>query len=103
MAFVGIPHLFMRYGPRGETRDALLGPLVHRIQARFGQGAIPSGAHRGTPIGLWAGATVSVAWDSLCGRQRPSAFHDVQTGAPLMKTTVLSPAELTQLRAARSR
>jgi hypothetical protein len=97
-AFVGIPHLFMQRGPRGETRDDLLGPLVHRLQARFCRGEMPSGAHPGTPFGLWAAATVSVVWDSLRGRQRPSAFHHAPSGEPIVEPTVLSPPELARLR-----
>jgi hypothetical protein len=98
LAFVGIPHLFMRRGPRSETRDEMLGPLVHRLQGRFSQGEMPSGAHPGTPFGLWAAATLSVLWDSLCGRQTPSAFHDARSGEPVVQPTVLSAAELARLR-----
>lgn len=100
MAFIGIPHLFMRHGPRGETRDELLGPLVHRLQAKFCRGTPPSGAHPGTPVGLWAAATLSVVWNSLRGRQRPSAFHEERSERPLVIPTVLSAAELDRLRGA---
>jgi hypothetical protein len=100
MAFVGIPHLFMRSGPRGATRDDLLGPLVHRLQARFCRGETPIGAYPGTPFGLRALATVDVVWDSLCGRHRPSAFHEPRSGEPAVPTTVLSSAELARLRQA---
>lgn len=98
MAFVGIPHLFTRQGPEGMTRGALFGPLVHRLQGRFCRGELPSGAHRGTPIALSAPAMARVAWDSLRGRQRPSAFHETASGIPTMPITVLSAADLARLR-----
>jgi hypothetical protein len=94
MAFVGIPHLFMRDVPR----DALLGPLVRRFQGRFARGEMPPGAHRGTPFGPWLAAMWTVVWDSLRGRQRPSAFHELRSGAPTMPTHVIAPAELAALR-----
>ena len=98
LAFVGIPHLFMQRGPRGETRDEMLGPLVHRLQARFCRGEMPSGAHPGTPVGLLAAATLTVVWESLCGRQKPSTFHHAQSGEPIVQPTVLSAPELARLR-----
>ena len=98
MAFVGIPHLFMRGGPGGLTRDAVLGPRVYRFQARYCRGAMPEGSHPATPLGPAARAMLSVAWDSLCGRHRPSAFHDAASGEPLMPVTVLSSTEWARLR-----
>jgi len=38
LAFVGIPHLFLRGGAGGPARDALLGPLSLRLQGRFCRG-----------------------------------------------------------------
>jgi hypothetical protein len=98
IAFVGIPHLFMRDGPGGRSRDAILGPLLHRLQGRYGWGELPEGAHLGTPSNLWAKAMVRVLWDSACGRQWPSSFHDRASNRPLVSVTVLSSAELKCLR-----
>jgi hypothetical protein len=98
MAFVGIPHLFMRAGPAGITRDAVLGPLVLRLQGRYCRGELPEGAHSGTPAGAWAKAMVQVAWDSMRGRQRPSAFHEARSNLPAVPMTVLSANDLQWLR-----
>lgn len=92
MAFVGIPHLFMRGGAAGVTRDDLLGPLVLHLQGRYCRGEMPSGAHTGTPAGPWAKAMVQVVGDSLRGRQWPSAFHDQASHEPTMPVSVLSEA-----------
>jgi hypothetical protein len=97
LAFVGIPHLFMRHGPGAASRDEILGPLVHRLQGKFGRGELPEGTYPGTPAKLWVKAMFSVLWDSACGRQRPSAFHDAATNTPLVRPTVLRSAELEAL------
>lgn len=98
MAFVGIPHLFMRTGAASATRDAVLGPLVLRLQGRYCRGEMPEGAHPGTPAGPWAKAMVQVVWDSMRGRQRPSAFHEAASDSPAMPVTVLSANDLERLR-----
>jgi hypothetical protein len=98
MAFVGIPHLFMRAGPAGITRDAVLGPLVLRLQGRHCRGELPEGAHSGTPAGPWAKAMVQVVWDSMCGRHRPSAFHEAPSNVATVPVTLLSADDLQQLR-----
>ena len=98
IAFVGIPHLFMRCGAGPESRDAILGPLVRRFQGRYCRGEMPEGAHPGTPLGPWARAMMSVAWDTACHRERPSPFHETGSRAPVMVPTVLSASELEELR-----
>lgn len=98
MAFVGVPHLFMRAGPAGITRDALLGPLVLRLQGRHCRGEMPEGSHPGTPAGPWAKAMGQVVWDSMRGRQRPSAFHEAGSTVPAVPVTVLSADDLRRLR-----
>ena len=98
MAFVGIPHLFMRSTTGSVSRDAALGPLVVRLQGRSCRGEMPAGAHRGTPAGPWAKAMLQVAWDSMRGRQRPSAFHEATTNLPTVPVTVLSEEKLQRLR-----
>jgi hypothetical protein len=98
MAFVGIPHLFMRTESAGMTRDAVLGPLVLRLQGRYCRGDMPVGAHSRTPAGPWAKAMVQVVCDSLRGRQRPSAFHGESSNVPAVPVTVLSALDLQRLR-----
>jgi hypothetical protein len=98
MAFVGIPHLFMRAELAGTTRDAALGPLVLRLQGRYCRGDMPLDAHSGTPAGPWAKAMVQVVWDSMRGRQRPSAFHKESSNVPTVPVTVLSALDLQRLR-----
>jgi hypothetical protein len=98
MAFVGIPHLFMRSKEAGMTRDAVLGPLVLRLQGRYCRGEMPEGAHSGTPAGPWAKAMGQVVWDSMRGRQRPSVFHEASSNSPSVPVTVLSANDLQRLR-----
>jgi hypothetical protein len=97
LAFVGIPHSFLRCA--AAERDALLGPLRRRLQARFCRGEMPEGAHPGTPAGLFARSMLRVAWDTACRRHQPSPFHAAGSNAPLVVPTVLSESELEALRA----
>lgn len=98
LAFVGIPHSFMRCSEGGAARDAILGPLVLRLQGRFCRGELPEGAHPGTPFGPAAKAMIRVLWDTICGRHLPSPFHEAATRAPFVTPTVLSAGELEKLR-----
>jgi hypothetical protein len=103
LAFVGIPHLFMRCGADPASRDALLGPLVRRFQGRFGRAPLPAGAHLGTPVGPSVQALGRAVWHTACGRHQPSPFHAPASAggalAPAMATTVLSASEKGALRA----
>jgi Family of unknown function (DUF6151) len=98
IAFVGIVHLFMRCEGGDQARDALLGPLVHKLQGRYCRGVMPEGAHPGTPLGLRAKALVRTAWDTACHRQQPSPFHEPGSRAPVVVPRVLSSSELEGLR-----
>lgn len=99
MAFVGLPHLFLRCEHGGASRDALLGPLVRRFQGRYGRGELPPGSHLGTPLSPRLRALGRVAWDTARGRHRPSPFHPTASLAPLLEPVVLSDGERAELRA----
>jgi len=98
LAFVGIPHLFLRGGAGGPSRDALLGPLTLRLQGRFCRGELPEGAHRGTPFTPWLKAMLRVTWDTICKQYRPSAFHEPVSLAPFVVPAVLSASDVEELR-----
>jgi hypothetical protein len=98
LAFVGIPHLFLRCGNGGATRDQILGPVTLRLQGRFCRGELPEGAHRSTPLGPAAKAMARVLWDTIRGRHMPSPFHEPASGAAFPAPVVLSPGEVEALR-----
>jgi hypothetical protein len=98
VAFVGIPHLFMDDGASSHSRDEVLGPLVHRLQGRYGGGELPEGAHSGTPLSLTVRGLSRMFWDSVRGQQTPSPFHEGARQTPVAIPTVLSPAEIELLR-----
>jgi hypothetical protein len=99
LAFVGIPHLALRFDPSTGTRDEVLGPLVYKLVARYSRGEPPHGAHLGTPLHLTLRGLWRMLWNTARGEQAPSPFHDSATGAPLMATTILSAEECERLRA----
>lgn len=98
-AFVALVHTCMHTSEAGESRDTALGPLVHRLQARYCRGKMPDGAHPGTPVGLRARALLSVLRDTWRGEHRPSPFHEPTSATPTMPTRLLTPLELQALRA----
>ena len=97
-AFVALVHTCM-HTEAGESRDMTLGPLVHRLQARYCRGEMPDGAHPGTPVSLSARAMLSVLQDTWRREHRPSPFHEPTSATPTMPTRVLTPLELQALRA----
>jgi hypothetical protein len=98
IAFVGIPHLFMRQGPSAPSKDEVLGPRIHELQGRFGRGPLADDVHPGTPLALalWGGSRM--LWHTLRGLHVPSPFHDA-SGVPVAEPEVLSAQELERLRA----
>jgi len=98
VAFIGIPHLFMDHGPSSRSRDEVLGPLVHRLQGRYGRGELPEGAHSGTPLSLTVRGLSRMFWDSVRGQQTPSPFHDGAGKTPVAIPTVLGSTEIELLR-----
>lgn len=98
IAFVGVPHLFICHEGALQSRDEILGPLVHRTQGRFGRGELPQGASLGTPVALRIKGITRVLVDTLRGRNWPSPFHDAASGRPVVAPTVLTAAELEALR-----
>lgn len=98
IAFVGIPHLFMRHEGGSEERDRVLGPIVHRLQGRYARGEMPAGAHPGTPTHLLIRGLSSVVWDTLRGCQRPSPFHASGSNRPIAEPILLSAAQRERLR-----
>jgi hypothetical protein len=52
----------------------------------------------GTPLYLSLRGLWGMLWNTARGEQAPSPFHDAATGAPLMRTTILSAEERERLR-----
>src|SRR5689334_2599343 len=82
-----------RFGDVDDDFGKPFGPLPPEFHGI----ALVSGA-RWNSSRASSGAMVQVAWDSLGGRQKPSAFHESPSGEPAMPLTVLSSAELARLR-----
>lgn len=98
VAFVGIPHTFVKCEAQGLCRDQVLGPLVHRLQGRFCIGELPPGAHLSTPTYLQLKGTCRILWDTLWGMNTPSPFHAGPELTAVVNAQVLSPEEEAQLR-----
>ena len=99
---VGLPRLALRFRRRGSeggaSRDASLGPLALRLQGRVCRGEMPEGAHAGTPAWPAVKALSRVLWDTIRGRNTPSPFHEPASRSAFVTPTVLSPAEVEELR-----
>jgi hypothetical protein len=98
LAFVGIPHLFMRQGPGLPSKHEVLGPRIHKLQGRFGRGPLADDVHPGTPLSLTLWGMSRMLWHTVRGLHVPSPFHD-GSGEPVAEPEVLSAAELERLRA----
>lgn len=98
LAFVGIPHTFVKRGAGAPSLDVVLGARVLHLQARYARAEPPRGAHRGTPLHLALWGLGAAVWDTVRGQARPSAFHS-GSGEPRMPVVALSTSERERLRA----
>jgi hypothetical protein len=96
--FVGVPQPFMDHEGDGRTREQVLGPLLARVQGRFGIGELPADAYQRAPLGLIVRSLriLSAAW--IKGRHAPSPFFDASTGEPAVAPVVLSTEQREELR-----
>jgi hypothetical protein len=95
--FVGVVHSFMDHADSGRTRDALLGPPVAWILARFATGPLPPKAHPKAPISLILRTVRHLLLWKLTRQGRPSPFFD-DRGQARVSPYVLSDAERASLR-----
>jgi len=89
MPFVGIIHLALRSGDDAMPSDADIGPILARVNARFGHGAVGADAHARAPFGFILRSIGKLARDALHRAHRPSPFFD-DKGDPVVEPTVLS-------------
>jgi hypothetical protein len=95
--FLGLPVAFMR--ERDPARlDAALGPILARIQGRFGKPPLPPNSHARAPLGLLLRSIRVLLGGILRGAAKPSPLFDAQ-GRPIAAPLVLSPDERAALRA----
>lgn len=91
--FLGMPVLFMR-----TPDEAAIGPVLARIQARFGKPPFPPDSHARGPLGLILRSIRLLLSGYLRGAARPSPLFDAQ-GRPIVEPLVLSPEQRAALRA----
>ena len=98
VAFAGIVCAAIEQAADGSTLDDALGPILARVQGRYGRGELPEGTHAKAPIGLIFRALRFVIGDSIRGRQKPSPFFDSDSGEWVVVPMVIDPAERERLR-----
>lgn len=94
--FLGLPLVFMR-GHEATELDAALGPILARIQARFGKPPFPPGSYPRGPLILILRSIRLLLSGYLRGTGRPSPLFDAQD-RPLVEPLVLAPDERAVLR-----
>ncbi len=92
--FIGMPVVFMKAGP---PKDEAIGPVLARVQGRFGKGALPPETHPRAPISLILRSLRLVARAKFKGMHSPSPFFD-SNGRLVRTPRVLTPAEREKLR-----
>ena len=80
-----------------SERDAVLGPVRARVNARFGQPPLPPDAHpRASLATIWRSLR-HVIWARMRGEHRPTPFHGAD-GRPTVEPIVLTLEERNELR-----
>lgn len=90
--FAGVVRCFIDAGDHGTTADVLMGPILARVQGRFGKPPLPPGSFLRAPFGIITSAIYNLAMWRIRGWHRPSPFFDEQ-GRPIAEPRVLELAE----------
>jgi hypothetical protein len=97
MPFLGMPTTFMDHAD-ARTREEQLGPVLARIQGRFGKPPLPPHSHLRAPLWLILRSLRQLVRGWVRGAHTPSPVFDPSTGAPIVTPTVLGATEREQLR-----
>lgn len=97
LPFLGMPHTFMDHAAGGRSRDEDLGPVLARIQARFGKPPLPADAYPRAPFGLILRSIRQLLRGKLAGAHTPSPVFD-DAGKAIVEPTVISLEERERLR-----
>ncbi|MBK6578079.1 MAG: hypothetical protein IPG17_18145 [Sandaracinaceae bacterium] len=82
----------------GASKEAVLGPVIARLMAKFARGAAPAGSHATMPAWLMLRTLRFLLGGFLRGKASPSPFFDARTRQPVVTPQVLSEAERSALR-----
>lgn len=96
VAFVGVPHNFMKHGAR--TRDQDLGPVLSRVNVHSPKefsGSDGFAVNSMLPIFRILRMMI-FGWFKK--KYQPSPYFDLGTGKPVARPTVLSPSQRAELR-----
>jgi len=98
--FAGVVHTFWKPELDGHTCDEVVGPVVARVQGRFGRGVLPPDAHQRAPVGVILVAGWRLLKGFVGGKHQPSPFF--RDGKPVVEPTVLTLEQRDRARAAAS-
>jgi hypothetical protein len=84
--FAGMPTVFMHLQD-DQTRDQILGRVRYRIHARHAVG--DADGHPSGPVGMLMATAISLLWNMLRGRSRPTPFF-TEAGEPVAAPERLS-------------
>lgn len=97
LPFLGMPHTFMDHAADGRSRDEACGPVLSRIQARFGKPPLPPDSHPRGPLWLILRSIRQLLRGFVAGAHTPSPVFDA-SGEPIVEPTVISASERERLR-----
>ena len=96
MPFAGLVHTIIYV--EGQARQDLLGPLVARIQGKFGKRPLREGTFEGTPLKVMMVMIRFMIPAFLKRQNKPTPFY-TDAGEPAVKPAVLKKEERESLRA----
>jgi len=97
LPFLGMPHTFMDHASDGRSRDEALGPVLTRINARYGKPPLAADSHARAPMWLILRAIRQLLRGWFAGAHSPSPVFD-DAGEPIVEPTVISLDERQRLR-----
>lgn len=89
--FAGVPHTCLVSAGNGRPVTDAVGPLLGRVQGRFGKGELPEGTRQVASPGMVWLFLRRVSWWWLRGANKPSTFFI--DGSPCVTPRVLSAEE----------
>jgi hypothetical protein len=90
LPFAGLHMRFVDPSVDAAPRDEAFGPIIARVQARWGKPPLPDDAYPRAPLSVILRSLRQLVGGYLHGRHSPSPFFDPESGAPVVEPTVLS-------------
>src|SRR6185436_6305502 len=96
--FAGVIHNILKFSRSTGSREAVLGPIYARVQAKYGVGILPEDAHPTASLKVILNTAGFLLRGWLQRQHKPSPFFDAINAKPVVEPYILTSGEREKLR-----